>query len=31
MDDILVYSNTNNDYIKYVKIKTEKCRFHVQK
>ena len=43
MDDILVYSNIKNQYIKHVgmvldalkpknlKIKTEKCRFHVQK
>ena len=42
MDDILVYSNTKNQYIKHVKmildalkqrnlkIKTEKCRFHVK-
>ena len=43
MGDILVYSNTKNNHIKHVKmmlnalkyknlkIKTEKCRFHVQK
>ena len=43
MDDILVYLNTKDQHIKYVKmvleilkqknlrIKTEKCRFHVQK
>ena len=42
MDDILVYSNTKDQYIRYVKmvletlkqknlrIKTEKCRFHVK-
>ena len=43
MDDILVYSNIKNQYIRHVKmvldalkqknlkIKTEKCRFHVKK
>ena len=43
MDDILVYSDTKNQYIKHIKmildplkqknlkIKTEKCRFHVKK
>ena len=43
MDDILVYSDTKNEHVKYIKmvldtlkhfflkIKTEKCRFHVQK
>ena len=41
MDDILVYSDTKNNYIKYIKmvfdvlkykilkIKAEKCKFHV--
>ena len=43
MDDILVYSNARDEYIRHVKmvlnvlkrkklrIKTEKCKFHVQK
>ena len=43
MDDILIYSNTKNEHVKYIKmvldklrrknlkIKIKKCKFHIQK